>query len=87
MPLCASQIASLLRATARELVWGLPAVAHEVETWRVRASRIPDPTIRADALDALQSKRPNIDGAALFWTLPDRRDPNLLRLLVAYDIL
>jgi len=87
VPLCASQIASLLRATARELVWGLPAVAHEVETWRVRASRIPDPTIRADALDALQSKRPNIDGAALFWTLPDRRDPNLLRLLVAYDIL
>jgi tetraprenyl-beta-curcumene synthase len=86
-PLCARQIVALLRATARELVWGLHAVSREVEVWRVRASRIPDATIREDALDALQSKRPNIDGAALFWTLPDKRDPNLLRLLVAYDIL
>ncbi|HEV7529646.1 MAG TPA: DUF2600 family protein, partial [Solirubrobacteraceae bacterium] len=27
------------------------------------------------------------DGAALFWILPRQRDPNLLRLLVAYEII
>ncbi len=32
-------------------------------------------------------KRANIDGAALFWTLPRVRSRELLRLLVAYEIL
>jgi tetraprenyl-beta-curcumene synthase len=86
-PVCLRQIGALARATAWELLWGLRVVAREVERWRARAARIPDASIREDALDALASKRPNIDGAALFWTLPDRRSLNLLRLLVAYDIL
>jgi tetraprenyl-beta-curcumene synthase len=43
--------------------------------------------LREDALEAIERKRANIDGAALFSTLPDARSTSLLRLLVAYEIL
>jgi len=54
--------------------------------WRGRASAIPDPRIRQDALDALVRKRTHLDGAALFWILPRDRNVHLLRALVAYEI-
>ncbi len=47
---------------------------------------IPDPQIRQDALDALTRKRTHLDGAALLWILPRRRNVHLLRALVAYEI-
>jgi tetraprenyl-beta-curcumene synthase len=81
------QTKALLVAVSRELRWGLRAVALEVEEWRARAAAIPDQTIRHDALVSLENKRGNTDGAALFWTLPDSRRPNLLRLLVTYEIM
>ncbi len=77
----------LAAASTRELLWGLRAVAREVARWRRLAAAIPDDTLRHDALEAIDRKRANIDGAALFWILPRRRDSNLLRLLVAYEIL
>jgi tetraprenyl-beta-curcumene synthase len=43
--------------------------------------------LRADALEALDRKRANIDGAALFWIIPRRRSRDLLRLLVAYEVM
>lgn len=66
-------------------MWGLRAVSREVGYWRRRAAAIPDPPLRKDALDGLSGKRGNIDGAALFWILPRRRAPRLLRLLVCYE--
>jgi tetraprenyl-beta-curcumene synthase len=48
---------------------------------------IPNPVLRRDALAAIERKRSNIYGAALFWTLPARKSLDLLRLLVAYEIL
>ncbi len=77
----------LAAASTRELLWGLRAVAGEVARWRRLATVIPDDTLRHDALRAIDRKRANIDGAALFWVLPRHRNPNLLRLLVAYEIL
>jgi tetraprenyl-beta-curcumene synthase len=71
----------------RELLWGLRAVSREMEPWRRRAMAIPDPSIRADALSALAGKRTHAEGAALFWILPRRRKPCLLRLLVDYQVL
>jgi len=65
----------------------LRAVAGEVEVWRAQASVIADAETRSDALDALARKRPHLDGAALFWTLPRRRNLDLLRLLVAYELI
>lgn len=85
--LSSGQAAALAGAVIRELGWGLRAVLCEVERWRSRACEIPDATIRADALTALADKRPNTDGAALFWTIARRRDLRLLRLLVAYEIM
>jgi tetraprenyl-beta-curcumene synthase len=58
-----------------------------MHVWQARALLIPDGPIREDALDSIERKRENADGAALFWILPRRRDPNLLRLLVAYQII
>jgi tetraprenyl-beta-curcumene synthase len=77
----------LLSAATRQLLWGLPAVSSEMHIWQARAALIPDGAIRQDALSSLERKRENADGAALFWILPRRRDANLLRLLVAYQII
>jgi tetraprenyl-beta-curcumene synthase len=74
-------------AIVRELVWGLRAVSREVERWRAHAAEIPDATVRDDALAALSHKRPNTDGAALFWIITTHRRPRLLSLLVAYEIM
>lgn len=78
---------ALFAAGARELLWGLRGVSREVRHWRMRAAGIPDAVLRRDALAAIDRKRGNIYGAALFWTLPTRRSPDLLRLLVAYEIM
>jgi len=81
------QSATLARATGRELVWGLRGVSREVARWRKQAEAIPDPELRAAALAALARKRGSIDGAALFWILPRRRNRDLLGVLVAYEVL
>ncbi len=86
-PLSARQLWALIAAATRELTWGLPAVACEVRRWREMANKIHDPRIREDALNALEEQRTHIDGAALFSTLPRARNPHLLRLLVAYEII
>jgi tetraprenyl-beta-curcumene synthase len=82
-----TQTRALLAAIVRELVWGLRAVLREVDSWRQRAATIPDPVLREDAVCSLERKRGNTDGAALFWTLPKERRPQLLRLLVTYEIM
>lgn len=87
LPLSPRQVWVLLAAVARELLWGLKAVSREMSAWRIRALTIPDAQIREDALDSIELKRENADGAALFWILPARRNLNLLRLLVAYQII
>ena len=78
---------ALAGAAIRELRWGLTEVSREVDRWRALAADIPDDTLRHDALAAIEHKRANIDGAALFWSLPRVRSRELLRLLVAYEIL
>jgi tetraprenyl-beta-curcumene synthase len=77
----------VLAAASRELVWGLPTVAIEVRHWCELAHRIPNEPLRTDALDALERKRAQSDGAALFATLPRARNPVFLRFTVAYQIL
>ena len=77
-------VAAVAASAGRQVGWGLGGVSRELAGWRARAARIPDPTLRADALGSLQ-KRYYVDGAALFWILPARRDRELLALLVAYQ--
>lgn len=87
LPLTRQQCAALARAIHRQLRWGLRGVSSELRAWRRHARTIPDATLRTDALYALDAKRGHTDGAGLFWTLPTRRRPELLRLLVAYDVI
>jgi tetraprenyl-beta-curcumene synthase len=68
-------------------VWGLREVAWEVRHWRSRAAAIPDAALRADALESIGSKRASTDGAALFWIIPGGRHLDLLRLLVAFEVM
>jgi tetraprenyl-beta-curcumene synthase len=82
-----STLAALAHAALRELIWGLRDVSREVRRWRALAANIPDATLRDDALQAIDRKRANIDGAALFWILPSVRSKDLLQLLVAYEVL
>jgi tetraprenyl-beta-curcumene synthase len=48
---------------------------------------IPDASIREDALNSIAYKRGHADGAALFWILPRRRNLELLRMLVSFQII
>lgn len=87
LPFTAEQTNRLLAAVVRELLWGRRAVSRELGRWRARADAIPAGPIREDVLGALGRKRGNIDGAALFWILPRTRNPSLLRLLVAHELI
>jgi tetraprenyl-beta-curcumene synthase len=83
----AAQATALVASAGRELRWGLWAVLREVSAWRALAATIPDPALRSDALQAIDRKRSNIDGAGMFSTLPLLRRWLLLRLLVMYEIM
>jgi cytochrome P450 len=72
---------------ARTGAWAWPLTLIELDRWRTRAATIPNRTIREDALRSIDRKRDNALGAALFSVLPKRRDPQLLKLLVAYQTL
>lgn len=66
-------------------MWCRRAAAQEASCWRTLALGILDGTLRADALDALATKRDNVEGASLFSLLPANRSRQLVRLLVAYQ--
>jgi tetraprenyl-beta-curcumene synthase len=87
MPCGSAHRRALLAAAMRELSWGLRAASRELRAWRRAAEAIPDARLRADALASLDRKRGHAHGAALFTILPTRREPALLRLLVAYETL
>ena len=61
-----------------------PRVAREVRRRRALATRIPDPALRRLALEALDAKRGNLEGAAAFGAIvsPESR-PFVVRALVA----
>ncbi len=72
---------------ARELLWAEPIVRRELRRWRTRAAEISDEGLRRDAISAIDRKRENVHGAALFCTLAHRRSKVLLRLIVAYQVM
>ena len=61
-----------------------PRVAWEVRRRRTLATRIPDPELRALALEALGHKRGNLEGAAAFAAIVPRASrPAVVKALVA----
>jgi tetraprenyl-beta-curcumene synthase len=86
-PLTLSQMRTLGGAVARELLWAEPIVRRELRRWRARAAEIPDEALRRDAISAIDRKRQNVHGAALFCILASKRNKVLLRLIVAYQVM
>jgi tetraprenyl-beta-curcumene synthase len=69
----------------RYLLLVLPRVRSELDHWRSRAAEIPDPVLRHHAQASLR-KRGNIEGAALFATLPPAAHRRrTVRALVAFQ--
>ncbi len=74
-------------ARAARVYWGsvFPRVSRELEIWRERACEIPDPALRAQALEAL-GKRGNMEGAAAFATfVPRKHRAAVVRATVAFQ--
>jgi tetraprenyl-beta-curcumene synthase len=70
-------------------VW--PAARRETSQWRQKARCAPDPNLRSIAIETLQLKWTNIEGAAAFSAfVPSRRRPMVIRALTswqaAYDL-
>jgi cytochrome P450 len=82
-----AQAGTLLAALVRGLLWCRRKTSRELRAWRHHAASIPDALTRADALDALDRKRDNVEGASLFSILPQHRNGRLLKLLIAYQIM
>jgi tetraprenyl-beta-curcumene synthase len=63
-----------------------PAICREARLWSARAGGIPDPLLRRVALDSLQAKRGNIEGAGAFAALvPGPQRAQVVRMLVAWQ--
>jgi tetraprenyl-beta-curcumene synthase len=62
----------------------VPQVRRELERWRRVAAAIPDPSLRAQALAAIDEKGLNVEATAVFATLaPRRRRARTVRAMVA----
>jgi len=84
----ARELAALAVVMARFWLLVMPTVRAELRAWEQVAAAIPDPALRAQALATLDSERLSVAGAALFAaTTPRRRDPALVRALVAYQVI
>jgi tetraprenyl-beta-curcumene synthase len=87
----ARELAALVVVMARFWLMVFPLVRSELHMWRRRASAIPNPVLRAQALATLDSERLSAAGAALFAaTTPRRRRAvgrALVRALVAYQVM
>ncbi|HTC61073.1 MAG TPA: DUF2600 family protein [Solirubrobacteraceae bacterium] len=74
-------------ARATRTYWGsvFPQVRRELAGWRERAQEIPDPALRAQALEALE-KRGNMEGAAAFATFVGHEQRSaVVRATVAFQ--
>jgi tetraprenyl-beta-curcumene synthase len=80
-----ASLAAFARATQSYWTSVFPRVSRELGHWRERALAIPDPALRAQALQAL-SKRGNMEGAAAFATFaPRARRGAVVRAAVAFQ--
>lgn len=86
-PLSVRQVRALVTSAGRELGWGLWEVRRELALWSSSAETINHAGARGAVRAAMDEGRALVDGAALFWTLPQRRSIEVLRLLVAFQTL
>jgi|HubBroStandDraft_2_1064218.scaffolds.fasta_scaffold03279_4 tetraprenyl-beta-curcumene synthase len=83
----ARELAALLTAGIAYWLTIYPRARREIRRCRIRARQIPDPTLRAAALEKLNSERLNPEAAAFFAVLaPHRHRGRLVRLMVDFQI-
>jgi tetraprenyl-beta-curcumene synthase len=83
----AREVAALLTAGIAYWLTIYPRARREISRCKQRARQIPDPTLRAAALDKLTRERLNPEAAAFFAVLaPRRHRGRLVRLMVDYQI-
>jgi tetraprenyl-beta-curcumene synthase len=83
----AREIAALLTAGIVYWLTIYPRAKREIRHWKARAHQIPDPTLRAGAIEKLTRERLNPEAAAFFAALaPRRHRAQLVRLMVAFQI-
>jgi tetraprenyl-beta-curcumene synthase len=76
--------ADFARTAQRYWLAVFPRVVHEICARRTLATRIPDPVLRGFALEALDRKRGNLEGAAAFAALVPRANrSHVVKALVA----
>lgn len=63
-----------------------PLVRQQLEAWEHRASQIPDPQLREQALATLRSERLSAAGAAMFAATTRRPRPELIEALVSFQV-
>lgn len=82
------ELAAFAGVMARFWLVVFPLVRTQLRGWQDLAAAIPDAQLRAQALATLDSERLSAAGAALFaTTTPRLRDPELVRALVAYQVI
>jgi tetraprenyl-beta-curcumene synthase len=65
-----------------------PRARRQIRSWQTRAEQIPDPALRASALDAQRTDNANVEGAAAFAALaPRSRRPSVVRANVVFQTL
>lgn len=62
-----------------------PAVKHELDYWKRRASEIPDQELRTQALASIESKRFHCQGGAVYALSADARWTEAIQFIVAYQ--
>lgn len=81
-------VAAVSAVVSRYYVSIAPVVRDELRFWRERAGRIPDPVLRAAALDNLDGEHLHVHAAAVLATVAPRRHRRpLVCLLVAFEVM
>lgn len=79
-------LATFARAAASYWLTVFPRVTWHAARWRRRALRMPGPVLRGHALDALEHKRSNLEGACVFAAfVPWRRRGQVVRACAAFQ--
>ncbi|TGA99214.1 tetraprenyl-beta-curcumene synthase family protein [Sporolactobacillus shoreae] len=63
----------------------LPNVHKELEDWRKKAARIPDPELRGQALASIETKTFHCEGGAIYSLLADEKRTSAISFIVAYQ--
>ena len=71
--------------TAKTLLVVRPWVQRYLAGWAERASTIPDPELRSQALASIRTKAFHCEGGAVYGLLAGMRHPEVIRFIVAYQ--